>query len=154
MKVRITNKGRSPRGIHDSSGHRIVTIAPKETREMDLSEAQIMRYRAKIAGGDTLELVEPLGAGAAEYKPVPEKAEKAAKAEKPAKEPKAAKTKAEKPKAEKAPAETAPATDSKEALQAEAAKLGIPGYQNFGTKRLRREIAAKKAELAEAGDSE
>lgn len=151
MKVRITNKGRSPRGIHDSSGHRIVTIAPKETREMDLSEAQIMRYRAKIAGGDTLELVEPLGAGAAEYKPVPEKA---AKAEKPAKEPKAAKTKAEKPKAEKAPAETAPATDSKEALQAEAAKLGIPGYQNFGTKRLRREIAAKKAELAEAGDSE
>lgn len=148
MKVRITNaKGRSPRGIYDSS-NRIVTIAPGETREVDLTDAQIARYRSKIAAGDTLELVEPLGSGKAEYKPVPEKVEKTEKAPKAEKTPKAAKA----PKAEKVTAATAPAEGSKEALQAEAAKLGIAGAANFGTKRLQREIAAKKAELAEAGE--
>ncbi len=142
MKVRITNLGPSPRGIHDSSGHRIVTIAPRETREMDLSEAQVMRYRAKISNGDLLELVEPLGSGAPApaANPAPAAA-KSAKAPKPAKAPKAAPA--------PAPAAVAPAADTKEALQAEAAALGIAGYQNFGTKRLQREIAARKAEPQE-----
>jgi len=136
MQVRITNKGRSPRGIHDSTGHRIVTIVPGETREMDLTEAQVMRYREKISNGDLLELVEPLAAGATP-KPVVTSVQSGNK-------------RGRKPKVSAAPAPAAPApADDKEALQAEAAALGIAGYQNFGTKRLQREIAAKKAERQE-----
>lgn len=146
MKVRVTNNGRSPRGIHDSSGHRIVTIAPGETREMDMTEAQVMRYRAKIAGGDSLELVEPLGKEAPKFPAAKPAAAKPAEAPAPAPA-QTGKKRGPKPKAKAEPeAAPAPATDSLEALQARAAELKIPGFQNYSAKRLKKEIARAEHE--------
>lgn len=135
MLFRLTNNGKSPRGIHDERGS-IVTIQPGETREVRLGEGAAQRYRAKIAGGDTLEMVEPLGSGA----PAPKKVVPA-----PAPAP-AEKPKADKPAADPKPSEALSADKALADLRAEAVKLGLPAADvaKWRTKRLTREIEAIK----------
>lgn len=155
QKFRITNKGASPRGIHDAR-KRLVTIARGETREVELNEEQAARYQAKIAGGDRLEMVKPLGsAPAPEFPARRAKAPEGAPAPAPAKggKKRGRRSKAEK-EAEaaaaaqngegKAPASAEVGDPELAALRAEAAKLGIPDADKLGKRRLRRDIEARK----------
>ena len=154
MLFRITNNGKSPRGIHDERGS-IVTIQSGETREVRLGEGAAQRYRAKIAGGDSLEMVEHLasrGAAQAPQEPkaktvVPAPAAGSAPAPKEGKKRgRPAKPKAEAPAPAPAATEAAPAGDALADLRAEAVRLGVPkaDADKWGPKRLNREIAALK----------
>lgn len=158
MLFRITNNGKSPRGIHDERGS-IVTIQPGETREVRLGEGAAQRYRAKIAGGDKLERVEPLGSGGLKPTPKVVPAPAPAKDPAPANPPSGGKKRGRKSKAEKAAEAAAAAqndaadakqpdgeTDALAALRSEAVTLGIPEADaaKWGPKRLNREIAARK----------
>lgn len=146
MLIKNTSKT-NPRGITNAHGV-VFTLAPGESRDVVMTEAQEARYRAKIANGDTLEME---GSGPADKAPAV----------------KAPETKAKPKGGAKAKTEKAPTGDnstkippefedkkpgakvdpeSKEGLQAEAQRLGITGWQNWGSSRLRREIAAKKQE--------
>lgn len=154
MLFRMTNNGKSPRGIHDERGS-IVTIQPGETREVRLGEGAAQRYRAKIAGGDTLEMVEPLasrGAAPAPQEPkaktvVPAPAAGGTPAPKEGKKRgRPAKPKADASAPAPAASEAAPAGDVLADLRAEAVRLGVPkaDADKWGPKRLNREVAARK----------
>jgi len=146
---RITNLGRSPRGIHNAKGS-IVTIQPGETREVALDDGQAQRYAAKVAGGDTLDMVSPLGKEAPR-KPAPPvqtgteppSAPATPTADGPKK--RGRKSNAQKA-AEAAASGEEPAADPLAALRAEAVELGIPEADaaKWGERRLTREIEARK----------
>lgn len=140
---RITNLGRSPRGIHNAKGS-IVTIQPGETREVALDDGQAQRYAAKVAGGDTLDMVSPLGKEAPR-KPAPPV--QTGTELLPASKKRGRKSNAEKAAEAAANGEEPPAApDSLSPLRDEAIELGISEADalKWGERRLRREIEARK----------